>query len=88
MFTAAPPHTESSAWRALAASLAAFVPPTTAIALAHVVAAAQRGMICGSTSAQAGHCWACYAAPMLTLAVIACWRLANAAPRPAHARAG
>ena len=81
-----PPLTAGSAWRALAVSLAALVPPTAAVALARILATAQRGMICGSTTAGAGHCWACYAAPMMAVATLASWRLADTAPRPVHAR--
>ena len=53
-----------------AVGLAALVPPTTAIAVGHVLATAHRGVICAA-AAGPGHCWACYAAPMLVLAAIA-----------------
>ncbi len=63
-------------WHGPAVGLAALVPPTTAIALAHMLATAHRGIICGATAGP-GHCWACYAAPMLALAAMAAWALAT-----------
>ena len=49
------------------------------VALRHIIMTAQRGVICGVES---GHCWACYAAPLLALAALAVWR----APRPGYVR--
>lgn len=74
-----------AAWRTLAAGFGVLLAPTTWIALAHIIMTAQRGVICGASEGL-GHCWACYAAPMLALAAVACWRMAAATPKPARVR--
>jgi hypothetical protein len=77
-----------AAWRRMAVVFSALFAPTTAIALAHVMETAQRGVICGVTgSGGLDHCWACYAAPMLALAAVASWLRAATAPSPARVRA-
>jgi hypothetical protein len=72
--------------RSLAVGLAALCAPTTAIALAHMLETAQRGVICGISHAGGGHCWACYAAPILALAAIVSWRRDKTTPRFINAR--
>jgi hypothetical protein len=74
-----------AAWRRLAIGLLALCAPTSLIALGHIIETAQRGVICGASDGLA-HCWACYAAPMLALAAIACWRVAATMPSPVHVR--
>ena len=72
--------------RSLAVGLAALCAPTTGAALAHMLQTAQRGVICGVSQADGGHCWACYAAPILALAAVISWRLGKATPDLVHAR--
>lgn len=61
----------------LAVGLAALCAPTTGAALAHMLQTAHRGVICGISQTGGGHCWACYAAPILALGAIVSWRLAK-----------
>lgn len=68
--------------RRLAAGLLALSAITGGVALAHVLETARRGVICGVSATANGHCWACYAAPMLALAAALAWRIAKTAPRP------
>lgn len=83
----AEPHSATEpAARGLAAGFATLCAPTMAIALGHMLQTAQRGVICGMSATDGGHCWACYAAPLLALAALACWRFAPSTPRPAYAR--
>ena len=77
---------EGTSRRSLAVGLAVLYAPTTATALAHMLETAQRGAICGISQAGGGHCWACYAAPLLALATIISWRLDKATPELVHAR--
>jgi hypothetical protein len=76
----------AAGWRGLAVGLAALCASTIATALAHMLETAQRGVICGISHAGGGHCWACYAAPILALATIASWRLSETATELVHAR--
>lgn len=75
--------TARGAWL-LAAGLASLCAFATGVALAHMLQTAQRGVICGLTDG--GHCWACYAAPILASAAIVSWRVARSGRRLARAR--
>jgi hypothetical protein len=70
--------------RLLAAGLASICAVASGVALSHMLETARRGVICGV--ADGGHCWACYAAPLLGLAAAASWGWAKTLPRPARAR--
>jgi hypothetical protein len=80
------PLAQSAGWQAAAIGLTTSAAGTAAVAAAHMLETAQRGMICGATSGGLGHCWACYAAPLLALAAITAWRQANLRMSPARAR--
>jgi hypothetical protein len=72
-------------WAALlAAGLACMSALASGVALVHMLRTAQRGVICGL--ADGGHCWACYAAPVLAYAAIVAWGWSRMAPRPVRAR--
>ena len=73
--------------RRLAAGLLALSAIPGAVALAHVLETARRGVICGVSATGGDHCWACYAAPMLALAAALAWQVAKMAPRPIRVRA-
>ena len=84
MDKASPEFDTGRAARRLAAGFLALSAIAGAVALAHLLETARRGVICGVS---AGHCWACYAAPMLALAAALAWQVAKAAPRPIRVRA-
>lgn len=73
------------AWFAVSAALATAAVAAMAVAIAHVLETAQRGVICGMASSGLEHCWACYATPLLALAAVGAWRAA-ASPAAAPAR--
>lgn len=68
----------------LAVSLASLGVLAGGFAIDHMLRTAQQGMICGL--ADGGHCWACYAAPLLGYAAIVAWGWARTAPEPVRAR--
>jgi len=72
--------------RRVAAGFATLSALAGVVAVDHMLLTAQRGVICGLSDGGFGHCWACYAAPLLVPAAAAAWRAANSAPRPARAR--
>ena len=67
--------------RRMAAGLATLSALAGGVAVDHMLAIAQRGVICGLPDGGMGHCWACYAAPLLALAAAGAWRAAERAPR-------
>jgi len=77
---------QAARWRLTAVASASASVASAAVAAAHMLETAQRGAICGAASTGLGHCWACYAAPLLGLAAIAAWRQARLQLSPARAR--
>lgn len=67
---------------AVALGVSAFV--TGMIAANHIWLTALRGPICGVQDA--GHCWACYAAPLLAMAALTAWHAHRGGLTPAKAR--
>lgn len=70
--------------RLLAAALASLCAVVTGVAFVHMIETARRGVICGL--ADGGHCWACYAAPILGFAAIVSWGWTKTLPNLARAR--
>jgi len=60
--------TSGRAWVGTAIGLAAAAAAAASVAMRHIWISAQYGPICGM---EAGHCWACHAAPLLALAALA-----------------
>lgn len=59
-------------WCAVTYALTLGAVATTAAAMLHIGESLLRGPICGTPSD--GHCWACYAAPILAALAVAAWR--------------
>ena len=70
---------------AAAALLGASALVTGAIAAVHMWLTALRGPMCGPSDG--GHCWACYAAPLLAMAALTAWQAHRGSLTPVVARA-
>lgn len=80
---AQPAPTGPSHLLAAAGLLGASALVTGTIAGVHMWLTALRGPMCGA--ADGGHCWACYAAPLLAMAALSAWHAHRGRLSPAKA---
>jgi len=61
----------SALWLTACGALSAAAGSASSVAVGHMALTARYGVICGLD--HGGHCWACYAAPVLVAAAAAAW---------------